>query len=92
VISKREEAEERAAAKPRPPQPRGGAAVKVSIPVRVGGYTGQRDAWEEIQRDYTVSIVDESIVLIDYTSSVQRKIELPREGLESALKIVTEYA
>jgi hypothetical protein len=68
-----------------------GAAVKVSIPVRLGGYTGQRDAWEELQHDWTVRIVGDNIVLLE-AATPQHKIEIPRAGLESALKILEEYS
>jgi hypothetical protein len=73
------------------PLPGGGKAVlRVSIPVKLGGYTGQRDLWEEIERDYNVSLDGDSVVLHD-TGTAGRKITFDRVGLEAALAVLRDY-
>jgi hypothetical protein len=64
--------------------------IKVSIPVTVGGYTGQRDAWEGLERDFVVSydIDTDTLCLQDERSPTQTRIELPWPELQHALEVV----
>lgn len=60
--------------------------IKVSIPVKVGGYTGQRDAWEEFERDFVVRGDFSEVVLEDEHGSVKRKITFSLNDLQAALR------
>jgi hypothetical protein len=65
------------------PKPK--AKIKVSIPVRLGGYTGQRDAWEEYERDFVVSFSGDEIVLESAGPRAQR-ITFSHDALREALR------
>jgi hypothetical protein len=62
--------------------------VTISIPVKVGGYTGQRDAWEEYEREHRVVLTDEGTIYLKSGSDVQRQISFQRADLEAALRMV----
>lgn len=47
--------------------------IKVSIPVEIGGYTGQRDAWESFTRDHVVSLEDDGRVKLEGPAFYSRK-------------------
>lgn len=68
----------------------GKAALRVSIPVKLGGNTGQRDQWEEFERDYAVTLDGDNVVLHD-TGLRGRIIRFDRRGLEAALAILEDY-
>lgn len=71
--------------------PGGGKAVlRVSIPVKVGGYTGQRDQWTEHEQDYNVSLDGDKVVLHN-TGHDGRKITFDRAGLDAALNVLENY-
>lgn len=59
--------------------------VKVSIPVEVGGYTGQRDAWTAVTLDYNVEIEDDGRVVLEDSTTVGRKIWFDLEDLQKAI-------
>lgn len=65
--------------------------IDVSIPVRVGGYTGQRDQWEEFERHYSVCIPDgELVVLEDRSPGLGRKITFSLQELQTAIDFIKE--
>jgi hypothetical protein len=64
--------------------------IKVSIPVSVGGYTGQRDAWEELERDYQVSTDGDKIVLTG-SDSTKRTIKFDPRDLDAALRAINAH-
>jgi hypothetical protein len=65
--------------------------IKVSIPVELGGYTGQLDRWESLTRDYIVSIDDDSRVkLEDASPGVRRTIWFDLDDLNEAIRFVKE--
>lgn len=68
------------------------AKVTVSIPVTVGGYTGQRDNWEQLERDYTVTVNDDGTVTLESDQHVKRKITFDPEALQEALGILRPSA
>lgn len=77
----------------RTPQPKSNPSkaktkITVSIPVKVGGYTGQRDNWEEIERDFVVTFNDDDTVSLQDSSGVRRKITFDPEALQEALGIL----
>jgi hypothetical protein len=59
--------------------------IKISIPVTVGGYTGQRDQWEEGERDYYVRLIDGKVVLEEANGAFHRKITFSNNELLGAL-------
>lgn len=67
-----------------PPEPK----ITVSIPVKIGGYTGQYDKWEEHEGEYAVSVVGDSVELSDRSGIPGREISFSRRALEKALQIV----
>lgn len=62
--------------------------VKVSIPVEVGGFTGQRDAWESFPRDYSVQFDEDGRLLLesDNVHVRARKIWLDLDDLMKAVE------
>lgn len=64
-------------------------AITVSIDVTTGGYTGQRDQWEEHLQQYKVELHDGDMVVL--TSHDDGKISFHKDGLEAALKILEDY-
>lgn len=71
------------------PKPPVKAKITVSIPVKVGGYTGQRDQWEETAREFNVRLEDDGHVsLSDPSGNLKRKIILDPEALQEALRIL----
>jgi hypothetical protein len=73
------------------PLPGGGSAVlRVSIPVKVGGFTGQRDQWEETERDFNVVIrADGKLIFKDVGDGTQ--ITIDRAGLAAAVAVLEDY-
>lgn len=67
------------------------AVLTVSIDVTLGGYTGQRDSWEQFTEPYKVSVDGDKVILAAYNTIPGRKITFDRRGLESALKILEDY-
>lgn len=66
--------------------------ITVSIPVKVGGYTGQRDQWEETERDYVVTLGDDGTVSLQAQDGVRRKITFDPEALQEALGLLRPSA
>ena len=64
--------------------------IKISIPVTVGGYTGQRDQWEEHTNDYNVAVKDGKVVL-DSPGAFRRRITINLEELGQAVELHNEY-
>jgi hypothetical protein len=62
--------------------------VSVSIPVEIGGYTGQRDAWESHQEDWEVKIEDDGRVLLQSHGYTKRKIWFDLEDLQRAVEFI----
>lgn len=60
-------------------------SIKVSIPVTVGGFTGQREQWEEGERDYTVSTEGGRLVLTA-SDPIGRTIKFNKADLDAALR------
>jgi len=58
--------------------------IEVSIPVKIGGYTGQRDAWEEGTQNYTVKY-GVGVVTLESASTVKRKITFQLDDLNEAI-------
>lgn len=67
------------------------AVVSVSIPVTIGGYTGQRDQWESLSRKMEVTLDGSNIVLRE-VGGVGRLVIIPRHGLESAIAVLGTLA
>lgn len=87
MISKEEE---RQARHIKPPVDAGRVNIKVSIPVSVGGYTGQRDAWEERERNYDVSVEDDKVVLEESAGTIKRKVKFAKADLDAALRALNQ--
>lgn len=67
-------------------------ALTVSIPVKIGGYTGQRDEWEESTYEMmAVTVDDDGHVIFRGGGSLQRKVSFPRDALEAALRVLAQY-
>jgi hypothetical protein len=67
-------------------------ALTVSIPVTIGGYTGQRDQWEQTTRQFAVTVGDDGqVILKESGGSFQTKVEFDRAGLEAALNVLSQY-
>jgi hypothetical protein len=67
------------------------AAITVSIPVKIGGYTGQRDQWEEHTYSMAVSREGANVVLQSAAGSNRARVAFPVSALEAAIKITDEY-
>jgi hypothetical protein len=65
-------------------------ALTVSIPVKMGGYTGQREDWEEVEREYKVSATPDTITLSG-TYNPWYKITFDRAALQAALEVLARY-
>lgn len=61
--------------------------IKVSIPVTLGGYTGQRDQWEEGTSDMTLSVKDGQVTF-QSGGSVQTKIVFSAADFDAALRML----
>jgi hypothetical protein len=67
-------------------------ALSVSIPVKFGGYTGQRDAWETHTKQMSVTLEENGdIVKLKANNSDQDQIWLPLSGLLAAIDIRKDY-
>lgn len=62
-------------------------SIEVSIPVKLGGYTGQRDAWEEGEHNYIVRYGIGTVTL-QSSGTVQRKITFQLEDLIGAIDFI----
>lgn len=66
--------------------------IAVSIPVTLGGYTGQRDQWEQHAQDYKVTYDPElKLVTLDSGGSIQRRISFNLEELTEAVQITERH-
>lgn len=66
--------------------------ITVSIPVRLGGYTGQREQWESRTKEHSVKIesdedTGEAILRLTETAS-RSTVEIPWETLKRAVALV----
>ena len=61
--------------------------VTIAIPVKIGGYTGQREEWEEYERDHVVK-VDGDDVTLEGQTDVRRKISFSKRDLYAAIKML----
>lgn len=66
--------------------------IKVSIPVEVGGYTGQRDAWQSGTDDYTVSLEDDGRVKLVSQGYTKRTIWLDLDELKRAVAFAEDHS
>jgi hypothetical protein len=75
------------------PLPGGGKAVlKVSIPVRMAGNTGQSGEWVQGgDTNYDVTF-DGDFVVLRSDGADNRVIKFNRKGLEAALRILEDYS
>lgn len=64
--------------------------IKVSIPVKIGGYTGQRDQWEEHTYDMVVT-GDQQEVELQAQGSFHTKITLSPDAISAALKALNVH-
>lgn len=64
--------------------------LPVSIPVSVGGYTGQREEWEEYERLFSVTVHDDKVVLSGRDND-GRQITFGRDDLNAALEVLARY-
>lgn len=64
--------------------------ITVSIPVKVGGYTGQRDEWQEFERDHVVTRNPDGTVSLQESGSGRSKITFDPEALTEALGILRQ--
>jgi hypothetical protein len=62
--------------------------IKVSIPVEIGGNTGQRDQWESHVYDMTVDIEDDERVVLESTGYSTRKIWFDLDDLKEAVDFI----
>jgi hypothetical protein len=62
--------------------------IKVSIPVEQGGYTGQREQWEQRTGDYYVDIEDDERIVLESTHPVGSKIWIDLDELTKAVEFV----
>lgn len=62
--------------------------VKVSIPVEQGGYTGQREQWEQRTGDYYVDIEDDGRIVLQSTRPGGSKIWIDLDDLKEAVEFV----
>ena len=65
-------------------QKRSAIKIKVTVPITIGGYTGQRDQWEEASHDMQVTGDRRNLILVG-SGSFSRKIILSIDDLEAAL-------
>lgn len=61
--------------------------IQVSIPVKLGGYTGQRDQWEESESNYMVKY-GIGLVMLESNGPTKRKISFQLDDLEEAIKFI----
>lgn len=62
-------------------------SIEVSIPVKLGGYTGQRDQWEEGEHNYTVKY-GVGTVTLESAGSVQQRITFQLDDLNEAIDFI----
>jgi hypothetical protein len=61
--------------------------VKVSIPASLGGYTGQRDEWEEFENDWNVIVAGDTVTL-QHTGSIGRTFKFQLSDLNEAVAFI----
>ena len=66
----------------------GNVKIKVMIPVKIGGYTGQRDQWQEFEHDFVVEGDYNEVTLTETQSIPGTKITLSVNDLQAALRAV----
>lgn len=62
--------------------------VNVTIPVEIGGYTGQRDQWESYEREYKVAIEDDERIVLESNGYTKRKIWFDLGDLQAAVDFI----
>ena len=62
--------------------------VTISIPVTLGGYTGQRDEWEAHASDFKVAVDGDMLTLTQVSGSSGTQIAVSKTTLLAALKMV----
>jgi hypothetical protein len=69
-------------------------AVKatISIPVTVAGYTGQRDAYETMERSHEVAVMGRRVTLRDARLGSSRSFSFEMADLEAALEFLRHNA
>lgn len=63
-------------------------SISVSIPVEIGGYTGQRDQWESSTHDYAVAIEDDERIVLESNGYSSRKIWFDLDDLLKAVELI----
>ncbi len=66
-------------------------SIKVMIPVISGGYTGQRDAWEQREADHLVTFT-EGIITITSMDHTSRMVQFKKADLDAALRVLGVHA
>lgn len=61
--------------------------VIVSIPVRRGGFTGQRDQWEESTRDHKVYF-DDGKIMLESSDYGKRYVQFDLDDLLKAVEFI----
>lgn len=64
--------------------------IEVSIPVNVGGNTGQRDQFESMTHQYAVSVAGPTVTLerTGFNSAAAKKISFSLDDLAEAVQFV----
>lgn len=65
--------------------------IGVTIPVVLGGYTGQRDAWEAHTYDCRVSLDEGDMVTLTTPGGSKRIVQFDPSDLEKAIKFTKEH-
>lgn len=66
-------------------------SIKVMIPVISGGYTGQRDAWEQREEDQLVTFT-KGIITIKSMNHTSRMVQFKKADLDAALRALGMHA
>lgn len=61
--------------------------IKLQIPVTIGGYTRQRDAWEEYEQEYEVEIMDSTHIKLRGSGTIGRTIGFDLDELNLAVEV-----
>lgn len=71
------------------PTPQPDPNITVAIPVKIGGYTGQRDQWETHTYQMSVTLSEDATLILQ-SSNGQHKLDIPWETLKRAVELVSK--